>query len=340
MLSLDDLRGLVLFVIGASPVTLGGVIAGLLIIGVGWLVARLASGGIRRLRARVSQGVAALYIMEKLVGYGFIILAVIAGFSTIGLDLSSLAVFAGALGVGVGLGLQGVVKQFISGLVLIFDRSLSVGDFVELEDGRRGTVHEVGTRAVRIRTNDNVDLIVPNSKFIEGPVINWTQHGATRRIRIPFSVGYGCDRERVRDVVLAAARTVPFTLPETETEKSQVWLSSFGDSGLNFDLVVWPTLEAVKRPASMNAAYIWAIADALEQAGLEIPFPQTDLRVRSLFGREGDEALEVLGLSKPATTSSPPPTPTTTPRTNDAADDLTRQSLAEAADAPEGNEPG
>lgn len=281
MENLEDLRGFVLFAIGRTPVTLGGVVAGLAIIVGGMFCARLLGALVGRLRKRSHEGAATLYIVEKLVTYGVVILAMIAGFSTIGLDFSSLTVFAGAIGVGVGLGLQGVVKEFVSGIVLIFDRVLNVGDYVELEDGRRGLVQEIAPRAVRIRTNDNIQLVVPNSKFIEGPVINWTLRDRTARMHIPFRVAYGSDREKVRKVVLEAARAVPFTLPETDSERSQVWLIGFGESALNFELLVWPSLEAVKRPAAMQAAYTWAIAEALEDAGIEVPFPQMDVRVRS-----------------------------------------------------------
>lgn len=329
-MDLSTLDGLVLFAIGRTPVTVGGLAAGLLIIVAGSLAGKLAGAAISRLRGRARYGGTALYIVQKLVTYGVVIVAVVAGLSTVGLNLSSLAVFAGAIGVGVGLGLQGIVKEFVSGLVLIFDRVLNVGDYVELEDGKRGLVQEVGPRAVRIRTNDNIELIVPNSKFIEGPVVNWTLHGRSRRIHVPFDVAYGSDREKVRDAVLAAARSVPFTLPESEAHRSQVWLVGFGDSGLKFELLVWPTLEAVKRPAAMHAAYTWAIADALECAGVEVPFPQLDVRLRSLFGQEGDAALGALRLEVPSAAQAQTPSSVST---NDAADDVSRPLPAQDAAA-------
>ena len=316
-----DFRGLVLFAVGRTPVTLGGVIAGLTIALLFFLAARLVGVVLRRLRDRTSRGREALYIVQKLATYGLALLGVMAGLSVTGLDLSSLAVFAGAIGVGVGLGLQGIVKEFVSGLVLIFDRVLNVGDFVEVAD-QRGMVQEIGPRAVRIRTNDQIDLVVPNSKFIEGPVINWTLHNTGRRIHIPFAVASGADRKAVREVVLAAARSVPFTRPETETHKTQVWMTGFGDSGNNFELVVWPTLESVKRPGAMQAAYTWAIADALEAAGLEVASPQLDVRLREVFGLEGEAALRALKLDKvksQATTRAEP-----TPGDNDAAEELSR----------------
>lgn len=326
MEQLDDLRDLgglghvVLFMIGRTPVTLGGVVAGLAVAAGFILAARLAGAGIARLRARSRYGRDVLYIVEKLTIYGLTIIGVVVGLSTLGLNLSSLAVFAGALGVGVGLGLQGIVKEFVSGLVLIFDRVLNVGDFVELDDGKRGQVQAIGPRAVRIRTNDNVELVLPNSKFIEGPVVNWTLHNRTRRIHVPFRVAYGSDRRKVRDVVLEAARSVPFTPPDTDDHKSQVWLVGFGDSGLDFELLVWPTIDAVKRPAAMQAAYTWAIADALERACIEVPFAQMDVRLRSLFGEEGAEALRALKLE--ASEARPVEAPHET--VNDAAEDLAR----------------
>ena len=293
-----DFQDARLFNMGGSPVTVGGVLAGAVIIIVAFVLSKLVSRILCRVRERSPQkSTAALYLLEKLVGYGLITLGVISGLSAAGLNLSSLAVFAGALGIGIGLGLQGVVKEFVSGLFLIFDRMVSVGDYVELEAGVRGAIMEIGPRATRIRTNDNVNIIVPNSAFIEDRVTNWTLKGDTRRIHVPFSVAYGADRGQVRDAVLAAARASPFTLPETEARKSQVWLVAFGERGLDFELLVWPTQAAVKRPAGMHAAYTWLIADALDDAGIEVPFPQTDVRFRSLFGREGDDAIKALGLA-------------------------------------------
>ena len=124
----------------------------------------------------------------------------------------------------------------------------------------------------------------------------------------------------VPQVVLEAARDVPFTLPDTDKHRTQVWLVGYGDSCLKFELIVWPTLEAVKRPKAMNAAYTWAIDDALCKAGIEIPYPQRDVRLRAFFGEEGEDALDALNLKrKPHVVATPQPT-----TVNDAADDLLR----------------
>ena len=317
----DIERTRVLEVAGAS-ITLGGLLTGAILILGACVVSWVVTKTLQRIRLRSQRTTAALYVLEKLAGYGIIITGVMMGLSAAGLNLSSLAVFAGAVGIGVGLGLQGVVKEFVSGIFLIFDRMVSIGDYVELEDGARGSVVEIGPRATRIRTNDNINVLLPNSHLIEKPVTNWTLKGDTRRIHIPFSVAYGADRACVRDAVLKAARESPFTLPETDQRKSQVWLVGFGESGLDFELLVWPTKDAVKRPAAMHAAYTWAIADALDSAGIEIPFPQTDLRIRSILGREGDEALQALGLKVPGRSRPESEAPASAPAVNDAAEDV------------------
>lgn len=305
--------------LGQSHLTVGGLVGALTVMLAFMVAAWFVGHAIKRLRMRTREGSGALYLVEKVLSYGLVVIGVISGLSTLGLDLSSIAVFAGALGIGLGLGLQGIVKEFVSGLVLISDRAVHIGDYVELPEGTRGVVQEIGPRATRIRNNDNVYLLVPNSKLIENTMINWTLRGHTRRIHVPFRVAYGADKDKVRDAVLAAAHDVPFTLPDTAMQKTQVWMTGYGDSALDFELVVWPTLEAVKRPKAMNAAYTWAIDDALRKACIEIPYPQSEIRLRSFFGAEGKEALKALNL-KPAKEEAP--APEAAPTKNDAAEDL------------------
>lgn len=312
-MNIPELSAIELFQLGARSITVGGLAAALFValgfFAVSWIVGLALS----RVRARApTHGRAALYLVEKLVTYGLVVFGAVAGLSALGLDLTSIAVFAGALGVGIGLGLQGVVKEFVSGLVLIFDGKVNIGDYIELDTGERGVVHEIGPRAARVRNNDNVDLLVPNSRLIESSLTNWTLHDETRRIHVPFGVAYGTDKDKVRTAVLEAARKVPFSMPEDDRHKHQVWLIGFGDSALNFELLVWPTLEAVKRPRAIQAAYTWAIDDALRAAGIEIPFPQRDIRVRALFGHEEDEALRALKLEAPAK-ARPAPKPRASP---------------------------
>jgi small-conductance mechanosensitive channel len=320
--------------IGGAAITLGDLVVAAVVLVGSIFVARLLSRLVERLRGRARVGGGSLYIVQKLVGYGVILAGAFAALNTLGINLTSFAVFAGAIGVGVGLGLQGVVREFVSGLVVIFDGHTNVGDFVELESGTRGVIAEVGPRATRIRTNDSVDVIIPNSKLIENSVINWTLRGDTRRIHVPFAAAYGCDKDQVRRAVLDAARAMPTTLPDTELRKTQVWMTGFGDSALNFELVVWPTVDAVRRPAAMQAAYTWAIHDALMEAGVEIPFPQMDVRLREFFGHEGADALRALRLEAGAAAE-----PERHATRNDAAEDLVERPGAAEHD-PQPTPPG
>lgn len=322
---LNEIANVQLVRLGTTVVTVGGVFAAAMLTTAFMVGSWLIGSALKRLRGRTREGGSALYVVEKVLTYSLVLFGLIAGLSTLGLDLSSIAVFAGALGIGLGLGLQGVVKEFVSGLVLIFDRAIQIGDYVEMPDGIRGVVQEIGPRATRIRNNDNVYLLVPNSKLIENAVINWTLRGETRRIHVPFVVAFGADKDKVREAVLEAARDVPFTLPDDGARRSQVWLVGFGENGLNFELIVWPTLEAVKRPKAMNAAYTWAIDDALRKACVEIPYPQREVRLRGLFGEEGEDALAALRLEQREHAAPAVVTPTV----NDAAEDLLQPPMEE-----------
>lgn len=314
--------------LGKSSITVGGIAAAAVIIIVALLASRLVAAAMKRVRERSGQAAPSIYIFEKLAVYGLVIFGLIAAFSTLGLDLSSLTLFAGALGVGLGFGMQGVVKEFISGLVLLFDKLIRIGDYIELQSGERGVVAEIGPRATRIRNNDDLDVLIPNSRLIEAPVNNWTHQNGTKRMHVPFIVAYGANKEAVRDAVLKAAHAVPFTLPDTASRKAQVWLVGFATSGLNFELVVWPALEAVKRPNAAHAAYTWAIEDALRAGGFEIPLPQQELRVRALFGEEGEAARQALRLKPSKAAAS---REAVAPTINDAAEDLVRGAQEDAA---------
>jgi small-conductance mechanosensitive channel len=271
------------------------VLAAILTLFAVWLLSRLMQKGFARY-ARSHQAALrpAIYTVSRLVKYVVIVVGVLLAAGFMGVPLTQFAVLAGAVGVGLGFGLQAIFSNFVSGLILLFDRSLKVGDFVELESGVRGEVTEIGIRATRIMTNDNIDILVPNSEFVTGRVVNWTLGDSMIRLHVPFGVDYGVDKDLVKRAALEAAEEVPFTLTGRERRKPQVWLVEFAESSLNFELVVWLTAEATKRPGAVKAAYIWALDNSLRRHGIGVPFPTTDLNVRSLFGLEGREALRAL----------------------------------------------
>jgi len=271
-----------LFEIGEVSVTSTGLIRLVVILVVAWWLSRLVQVAMNRLAAhRPNFNRASLYTVNRVLHYTVLTLGFAIALSSVGIDLSKFALFASALGVGVGFGLQNLISNFVAGLMLLFEKSLKVGDFIELESGISGEVREINIRSTLITTNDNIDIVVPNSVFVNGHVTNWTMRDVIRRIHVPFGVAYGSDKELVRKAALEAADAVPHTLTGIATRQPQVWLTAFGDSSLNFELIVWLTSEAVKRPGAVQADYLWAIETALHKYGVEIPFPQRDLHIRS-----------------------------------------------------------
>jgi small-conductance mechanosensitive channel len=209
-----------------------------------------------------------------------IVIALFVALSSIGLDFRNLALVAGALSVGIGFGLQSIVSNFVSGLTILFEHTLRVGDYIELDNGLTGTVKAINVRSTLITTNDNIDIVVPNSEFVTTRLTNWTLSEKVLRVRIPFGVAYGSDKELVRKAALEAVDEVSFTLKRKGREPD-VWLVDFGDSSLDFLLLVWVNTQGARRPTRTRATYLWALETKLTEYGIEIPFPQRDVHVRS-----------------------------------------------------------
>ena len=276
-------------------VTIGGMITAVLAILAAMALSALLRRALRRYGERYANAnQAALYTVSRLLHYLLLVVGILLAFDLAGVPLGKFTVFAGAIGVGLGFGLQAIFSNFISGLILLFDRSLKVGDFVELEGDIRGNVQAINIRATRITTNDSIDVLVPNSEFVTKRVVNWTHGSVNRRVRVPFAVAYGVDKELVKKAALEAAARVPFTLATEGEKRPQVWLVNFGDSAVEFILAVWLTEEAARRNAAITAAYLWELDTSLKAHGVEIPFPQRDLNLRSAFGLSGAEALAAL----------------------------------------------
>ncbi len=335
------------FTVGETKITLGGLGRLVLIFLIAWFSSKWLRHGLTRYGERLANtSRPALYSLGRVLHYVILALGLSIALSSIGLDLSKIAFFASALGVGIGFGLQTIVSNFIAGLILLFERSLKLGDFVELASGVHGSVSEISIRATRITTNDNIDILVPNSEFINGQVTNWTLRDTRRRIKIPFGVAYGSDKELVKKAALEAAAAVPFTLTTEGRMRAQVWLINFGPNSLLFNLVIWLNPEAVNHPGSVNAAYCWALDDALRKYNIEMPFPQMDVHLRSFFGAKLEQAQQL--FHEPPTqshTQAPAIETPITPSTNDALEDTIAatkqrkidQSAAESAVVPDAN---
>jgi small-conductance mechanosensitive channel len=273
-----NLLGDPLFSVGNTSISLLR-LSGLILIGIVlWYFAGLVRRAIMRLsHEKTDPGV---YLLSRITSYVFWILGAIIGLNYLGFELSSFAFLGGAVGLGLGFGLQNILNNFVSGVIILFERTLKVGDIVELQSGLLGKVTEINLRYTRITTNDLMDILVPNSEFISTRVANWTYGELVRRLHIPFGVAYGTNKERVREAALAAAMSVEGTLNEDD-RKPDVWLVNMGNSALEFELIVWVGMHSLTHPSATRNQYMWALETELVKAGIEIPFPQRDLHIKN-----------------------------------------------------------
>jgi len=276
-----------LFNIGDSPVTPGGLIKMLFILGmalgISWFIRFLLARGIRRKHTAESP---AFYALGRILHYIIVMAGSFAALGSIGIDFTSFALIAGALSVGIGFGLQAIVSNFVSGLILLFEGTLRVGDFIELEGGSagggfRGVVKEINTRATVITTNDSVDLVVPNSVLVTTQLTNCTLRESYGRLRVKFSAAYGSDKELVKKAALEAIKEVESSLTNMPGREPQIRLSNFGDSALEFTALFWVSRQGVRRPGKTAASFLWALETLFREYGIEIPFPQRDIHFKS-----------------------------------------------------------
>ncbi|WIG54363.1 MAG: hypothetical protein OJF61_000149 [Rhodanobacteraceae bacterium] len=318
--------------VGGITLNLGSVLVAVVVVLVAILVSRLLQAGLARYGQRHQTSQSTLYALSRVLHYIVLAVGVLWALSVAGIPLNEFTFFAGALGVGLGFGLQAIFSNFISGLIILFDRSLKVGDFVELANGVHGRVSDIHIRATRITTNDNIDTLVPNSRFITDNVVNLTWRDVSRRSHIPFRVPYGADKDTVRQAALEAAAEVPFTLTGDESRQPQVWLTGFGESAMEFALVVWLNAGAARRYRGVTAAYNWALHNALEKHHLEMPFPQRDLHVKSWLGLSGAEGRRAMADGEAPMTARDRPRSARMSPDNDAArsvsNDIAKEEVA------------
>lgn len=265
-----------LFKIGDVPLTLFGIFRAILFFIIALFISNLVQrfiAGIASRQRNIAQ--ATFYTLGRLAHYTIVIIGFFVALASIGLNFRNLAIIAGALSVGIGFGLQSIVNNFLSGLIILFEQNIKVGDYLELETGFKGVVKEITVRSTLIRTNDGIEVIIPNSEIIGNKVINWTMKDAFVRFKIPFGVAYGTDKELVKKVVLQVAAESSFTLKNhPDFPEPHVRLTNLGDSALEFELVIWVNAVAARRIGYTTSLYLWSIHDALIQNGVEIPFPQ------------------------------------------------------------------
>src|SRR5256885_1362048 len=246
-----------------------------LLIAVFWISSRTKRFLFNRLLAQSGLDRSLQYAISQVISNIVLVVGIFIVLENTGIHLAALTVFAGAVGVGVGFGLQNIASNFISGLVILAERPITIADRVEVA-GIAGQVEHIRARSTVIRTNDNIMMIVPNTKFIDSPVTNWTYGDRRVRFRIPVGVAYGIDVNKVRDALLAVAHENPHTLKEPAPS---VFLEQFGDSSIDFKLMVWSS-EMSARPSRYRSDLNFAIVEKFREAGIEFPFPQRDVHIR------------------------------------------------------------
>lgn len=233
-----------------------------------WVVYKLLAKSKIDLGVRIAVGTILRYIVLVI---GFIVVL-----QTIGLDLSAVTVLAGALGVGIGFGLQNITNNFVSGIIILFERPIKVGDRIEVGNVS-GDVISISMRSTTIVTNDNISIIVPNSDFISSKVINWSHNDRNIRFNISVGVSYNEDPEMIRKILLEVAEENEGILRHPEPD---VLFKEYADSALIFDLRVW-TGEYINKPDVLKSQIYYATFKKFKEHNIEIPFPQRDLHIKN-----------------------------------------------------------
>lgn len=246
-----------------------------------WLGRLTSNAGQRFIRNQQELDAGTREIFAKLLQVGVFFVIFLLLLQVMGINLTTLAVFGGALGVGLGFGLQSIASNFISGIILLLDRSLTVGDYVELEDGHAGTIREMNMRSTTLETFDGKDVMVPNEKFITSQFINWTHKNKKQRYSLEFSVAYHTDLHALFKLVREVVASHPQVLSGekyTPDEQPDAEIKAFGDSGVEILVEFW--MEAIDDGKNrVGADLLLMLWDAFHEHDIEIPFPQREVRI-------------------------------------------------------------
>lgn len=275
--SIGELFTTTLFKLGQSEISLGTILYFI----VAFIILSFISKRVRNVlinkvlvRANVEAGARnSIGIMAR---FGFLFIGTIVIVQGAGIDLSSLSLLAGALGVGIGFGLQNITDNFISGIIILFEKPIKVGDRIVVGE-TEGDVINISFRATTILTNENISIIVPNSEFISSRVINWSHNDRNIRFDIPVGVSYQEDPEAVREILLDVANKNPNLLKKPAPH---VFFDEFADSSLNFTLAIW-TATHTDKPRRLKTELYFSIFEEFKKKGIEIPFPQRDIHIKS-----------------------------------------------------------
>lgn len=274
---INEVLAIPLFSAGDTPITIWTlvslIILTLLLFVVSGLLKQLL---VTRLLSQSTVDLGVRIAIGSIVRYVVISIGLIVIFQSVGIDLSTLTIVAGALGVGIGFGLQNITNNLVSGLILLIERPIKVGDRIEV-GSVTGDVVNISLRSTTVVTNDNIAIIVPNSEFVSNSVTNWSYTDRSVRFNFEVGVSYRSDPELVRRLLIQVAGQHPGVLKDP---KADALLHDFGDSSLNFILRVW-TRQYSTTPGVLRSELNFMIWNIFKEHGIEIPFPQRDIHIRS-----------------------------------------------------------
>ncbi len=240
-----------------------------------FLTIRLSKFLVNHILVRYTSEIGIRQAIGGIVRYVLIFIGLLIILQTAGINLSSLTVLAGALGIGIGFGLQHITNNFVSGIIILFERPIKVGDRIEIGE-THGKVASISARATTIITNDNVSIIVPNSEFMQSKVINWSHNDYRVRFRIPVDVAYGSDVDKVISLLKEVGSEDPDVLA---APPPAVRLKKFGDNGIHFELLLW-TINAIHNRGRFTSGINVRIIKKFNKHGIVIPFPQRDVYIK------------------------------------------------------------
>ena len=274
-----------LFIFNERSISLFSLFKALIYIVFGFLLGILYKRWILKITSRWKDiSMMSVRLISNIGYYLIVLIFFIISISSLGIDMSSLSLIAGALSIGIGFGLQTVVSNLIAGIILMFERTIRIGDLIELNDVLSGTVTDMRIRSTTIKTFDNIDIVVPNSFFIQNNVINLTLEDRIRRLHIPFSVAYGTEIIDVKTAVLSALSTSSlFYIKYDEDKKPDIRMTLMNSSSVDLELIVWVNREIKLKNISIQSDFLILIYDTLRANNISIPFPQLDVYMKKML---------------------------------------------------------
>lgn len=275
---LKTIWNLPLFSVGENSVHVGQLVMVVMVLVVGYLASKLLEKLIERRLGKTHVGPDAVHALKRISFYTLLVIVIMTAMSLLHVPLGAFAFVSGAVAIGVGFGAQNVINNFLSGWILLAERPVRIGDFIEIDE-HKGVVELIGNRSTRIRRTDGVHLLIPNSQMLERVVVNWTLIDDRIRTIVRVGVAYGSPLRKVAELIDKATDDMPEIITEP---KPIVVLEDFGDNALVFDVYFWCEVGGERELRSIRSELRYRIASALNEHNITIAFPQRDVHLDTL----------------------------------------------------------